>query len=318
MQALHHRAPSDSDTAPRGHHETLRYLNWLFNPFQRLQVTEVYDLLSTRAATERALYLNLGYWQQASDLDSASEALADLLADTVQLAPADELLDVGFGFADQDLRWAEHYRPKRIIGLNLTRSQVEIARERVTERGLDEQIDLRLGSATAMELPDASVDKVIALECAFHFRSREQFLREAMRVLRPGGRIAIADIIPRPAQGGGWQRFKQRASWRLVAKKFSIPWDNAYSIPTYHAKLKLSGFEEIRVQSIRDQVYRPLHEWLRANRSALQRLHPAARLAARLALSRNAKTVYGGLDYVLASAVKPQQQRPRPLGRSSA
>ncbi len=305
MQDLDHTSESASTPSPRRYRETFRYLNWLFNPLQRLDVPGIYDLLSTRAATERALYLNLGFWKEAADLDSASEALADLLADAVRLAPSDQLLDVGYGFADQDIRWAKAYQPAQIIGLNLTHSQVEIARRRVAERGLSDQIDLRQGSATAMDLADESVDKVIAMECAFHFRSREQFLREAFRVLRPGGRIAIADILPRPARGNAWQRFKRKTSWAMVASKFSIPWDNAYPIPTYHAKLKLRGYEQIRVESIRDQVYAPLHHWLRTDRAALKRLHPTARFAAKLALRSDPNTVYAGLDYVLATAVKP-------------
>lgn len=285
--------------------ETLAYLNWLFNPFHRPKVSALYDLLSTRAATARGLYLNLGYWPAAKDLDEASEALVDLVADAVHLSPSDRLLDVGFGFGDQDLRWAERYQPRSIVGLNLTPSQVELARHRIQERGLERQIDLRLGSATAIDLPDESVDKVTALECAFHFRSRETFLREAFRVLKPGGRLAVADIIPLARRGSRWQRLKQRGSWVLVAGKFSIPAENAYPIPTYHAKLKLRGFEQVRIESIRDRVYAPLHLWLRGHPEALQRLHPAARFAAGLALSRSPESLYAGLDYVLATAVKP-------------
>ncbi|MBK1703584.1 SAM-dependent methyltransferase [Halochromatium glycolicum] len=293
-------------TRPRGPlGEALAYLNWLFNPFQRAEAPAIYELLSTRTATERALYLNLGFWRDAEDMDAASDALADLVAEGVRLGPDDTLLDVGFGFGDQDIRWAARHEPSQIIGLNLTGFQVQIARERVREQGLEHRIDLREGSATAMALPDESVDKITALECAFHFRSRSDFLREAFRVLRPGGRIAVADIIPRGLTGSAWHRFKQRTSWALVASKFAIPRENAYPLPTYHAELKLCGYEQIRLDSIRDQVYAPLHQWLGANRAAIRRLHPVARIAATIALTRDPASVYAGLDYVLATAAKP-------------
>jgi hypothetical protein len=69
----------------------------------------------------------------------------------------------------------------------------------------------------------------------------------------------------------------------------------------------MSGFEQIRVESIREHVYAPLHRFLAEHPQTLQRLHPMARLPARLALRFEATSVYRGLDYVLASAVKPQQ-----------
>jgi hypothetical protein len=67
----------------------------------------------------------------------------------------------------------------------------------------------------------------------------------------------------------------------------------------------MDRFEQVQVRSIRDQVYAPLHQWLRGHPEAVRRLHPMARLPARIALSLDAGSVYGGLDYVLASAVKP-------------
>lgn len=287
--------------------QTLGYLHWLYNPFQRLDTTRVYDLLSTHAATTRGLYLNLGYWAGGGDLDDASEALARLVADSARLGPNDRVLDVGFGFADQDILWTRTHAPAHITGLNITASQVAVARRRVADLGLDGRIDLREGSATAMPLADESVDKVLALECAFHFRSRADFFHEALRVLRPGGRLVTADIIPMAARSGRWARFRQRLSWRLVSRKFAIPPENAYPRPTYHATLAMAGFEQVQVRSIRDQVYAPLHQWLRAHPEAVDRLHPMARLPARVALRFDANSVFSGLDYVLASAVKPLQ-----------
>jgi SAM-dependent methyltransferase len=287
--------------------EGLGYLNWLFNPFHGMDASGIYDLLATNSPTERGLYLNLGYWRDAQDLDAASDALAMLVGETAALGPEDTVLDCGFGFGDQDILWAQTLKPARIIGLNITASQVELARRRVAKLGLDEQIDLRDGSATDMPIESASVDKVLALECAFHFRTRTDFFREAWRVLRPGGRLVLADIIPMPAVTGFPARLEQRLSWGLVAGKFAIPPDNAYTRPTYHAKLALAGFDQIRIESIREHVYAPLHHFLAEHPDTLLRLHPVARLPARLALRFEATSVYRGLDYVLASAVKPKQ-----------
>jgi SAM-dependent methyltransferase len=285
---------------------SLNYLNWLYNPFQTLDVPAIYDMLSTSSPTEHALYLNLGYWPEATDLDQASVALATLVGEQADMQPGDQVLDCGFGFADQDILWAQILKPERIIGLNITRSQVNVARRRVAELGLDQQIDLRYGSATDMPLANESVDKVVAMECAFHFNTREQFFREAWRVLRPGGRLVTADIIPMPTVSGLSGRLKQRLSWGLVAGKFAVPSENAYTRPTYHAKLAMVGFTSIRVDSIRDQVYAPLHQFLAQHLPILRRLHPLVRLPARFTLLFDAASVYGGLDYVLATAVKPK------------
>ena len=295
--------------------ESLSYLNWLYNPFQSLDVPRIYDLLSTYSPTEHGLYLNLGYWANsgagaaagtgATDLDQASAALAMLVGEQAGIQPGDTVLDCGFGFGDQDILWAQKLQPERIIGLNITGSQVDLARRRVTDLGLDDRIDLRQGSATEMPLGSNSVDEVVAVECAFHFQTREQFFREAWRVLRPGGRLVMADIIPMPAISGFPERLKQRLSWGLVASKFAIPPENAYTRPSYHSKLAITGFGAIQIESIRDQVYAPLHRFLIEHPRTLKRLHPMLRLPARFALQFDAASVYSGLDYVLASAVKP-------------
>ena len=282
----------------------LGYINWLFNPFHGLDASGIYDLLATSSPTERGLYINFGYWRDASSADKASEALAMLVAETAQIGIGDTILDCGYGFGDQDIFWARKLKPKQIIGLNITQSQVTVARRRVDEAGLSDCIDLRYGSATEMPIASDSVDRVVALESAFHFRTRERFFREAWRVLRPGGRLVTADIIPMPAATGLQNLLKQQISWAMVASKFAIPVENAYRRPSYRSRLALCGFEKIQVESIRDWIYAPLHEYLRQHPERLQRLHPLARLPARMALASDADNVYAGLDYVLATAMK--------------
>jgi len=255
--------------------------------------------------THWAIYLNLGYWETAQTLQEACQALAALIADTVKMVPQDQVLDVGFGFADQDIFWANAYHPRHILGLNITASQVESARWRVSELQMTERIDLRLGSATQMPLDAESVDVVVALECAFHFHTRQHFFQEAFRVLRPGGRLAVADILPMPLAPGFVERLVQQFSWRLVASKFAVPRTNRYDREEYARRLKACGFKSVRVDSIREKVYEPLHRYLARHPAPMEGLHPALRASLRWALKLNAATLYRGFDYILAAAVKP-------------
>lgn len=284
-----------------GLRRSLGYLNWLFNPIQRIGPSAIYELLGTDAPTSRGLYLNLGYWAEAKVLEDACEALVELVGHTAGLSENDRVLDCGYGFGEQDLFWARHFRPTKIVGLNVTNSQVAHARRRVTTAGLDDQVDLRGGSATDIPFPEESFDVVLALESAFHFQTRTDFFREAYRVLRPGGRLVTADILPLALAD-----VRRSLAWRLTANRFSIPAANAYPADQYQTLLRAHGYQAVAVRSIRDAVYRPLHRFLQRSPETLKRLHPLAQLPARFSLLFDPESVYRGLDYVISYAEKPQ------------
>lgn len=207
---------------------------------------------------ERGLGFNQGYWKDhPASQDAASEALSKLLAEVARLGPGDEVLDVGFGFGEQDVYWMTHFQPAHITGLNISTHQTTIARQRVEDSGLADRIDLRLGSATKMPFNGEQFDKVLAQECAHHFVTRQDFFHEAYRVLRPGGRIATTDIVCMAAQPGNRQQ-KALHAILWAPNDTMMPSANRQSRLGYAAQLQAAGFAGVRVVSIREHVYEPL------------------------------------------------------------
>ena len=289
-------------TQPR----TRDFARWLLDPTNRPSVAEIYETIATNALSESGLYLNLGFWRDdVTNVDQASTALVHLLGKAADLKPGDRALDVGYGFGDQDAEWLRAFDPAEIVGLNITESQVETARARMEEQGLSGRIDLRQGSATDMPVDDAAFDKVLALECAFHFETRDDFFHEAFRVLKPGGRLATADILPAEPADNALTRAVQRATWDITARTWNIPAANAVRPPAYARQLEAAGFTNVRITSIRERVYVPLHRHLAGRSELFPDLPTPARLAARAALSVPPELAYSGLDYVIATADKP-------------
>lgn len=285
--------------------ETWGYLKWFYSPWGAMSAKDIYELVSTNAFSKTGLYLNLGYWKDARTIDEACVGMARLLADTAALNPADKVVDVGFGFGDQDMYWVDQFNVQKITGLNITPSQVALARKRVAERGLTDRIELLEASATAMPLPDGAYDKVLGLECAFHFDTREDFFREAMRVLRPGGRLVLADVIQNDPVEGRFAGYMQRSTWNSFVTKYSVPRANSDSRKTYAEKLTAAGYTNVRVESIWEHVYPGLHHYMKTEPEMLKRFHPLARFPYYLMLMFEPRSVFAAYDYVIASADKP-------------
>lgn len=265
----------------------------------------VYEFLGTKNnLAEKSLYLNLGYWKDATTYDTACEALAELLGEAAGMKAGDVVVDAGCGFADQDMFWCRKFGVGKIIGINITERHVQHGRERVKAAGLEARIELVRGSATELSVvPAESVDKVVALESAFHFKTRETFLLEAYRVLKPGGMIALADLVVASAGRDKAGTVAQKLANAVGQVAWQIPQVNLYGADVYREKMEAAGFVDCKVDVISEWVFKPFREFAKKRiqeREVRERLHPLVRMM----WSADHAQKYDGqpqtLDYVIA------------------
>ncbi|MCW5871738.1 MAG: class I SAM-dependent methyltransferase, partial [Candidatus Eremiobacteraeota bacterium] len=95
----------------------------------------------------------------------AMEQLTQLLIDLAEIQPGEAVLDVGCGFGGTLMSLKEQFPANALTGLNIDPRQLEVARRRCPG------VDFVQGDACAMPFPDASFDRVLAVECIFHFPS---------------------------------------------------------------------------------------------------------------------------------------------------
>lgn len=162
-----------------------------------------------------------------------------------QLKEGETVLDLGSGGGIDVLLSAKRVGPSgKAYGLDMTDEMLALARENQRKAGV-QNVEFLRGEIEHVPLPDNSVDVIIS-NCVINLSSdKDRVLREAFRVLKPGGRFAVSDVVVRGEMPGEIQR-KIELWAGCVA--------GALEETDYRAKLAAAGFEAIDIEPTR--IYR--------------------------------------------------------------
>ena len=185
-------------------------------------------------------HVHWGYYAQPQSADdsvegyiAAAEALTERICEAAGAGDQQAILDVGCGFGGTLHTLNERVRDCELTGLNIDPRQLVRARELVQARA-GNTVAFVQGDACALPFKDSQFDVLLAVESAFHFRSRKQFLREVQRVLKPGGRLVLSDFILNS------QRLGELVAW-LASIDAPSAFYGSNSIPPTSARYARSG-----------------------------------------------------------------------------
>jgi ubiquinone/menaquinone biosynthesis C-methylase UbiE len=226
------------------------------------QTDRLYDYIGSQPGL--GSFLNVGWWEEPSeewsppesfDMTKQCGALVRRVGEKAELGAEANLLDVGFGYGEQDRIFLDEFDCGRITGINITSSQVQEAYRKLDRFVSRDRVALTTGDAVSLPFAASSFNRLIALESPFHFHTRKDFLQEAYRVLKPGSKMVITDII------NGYPEGEAPLSDQMMGLVHDYYWqvddENYCTIDDYRDQLSRAGFNRLHLEDVTERTLVP-------------------------------------------------------------
>ena len=233
----------------------IQLLLWTFRRNEK-DVVNLYSALSPvmQIATGGSM-LNFGYWSSNhTDPISAQNNLCMIFAEMAELSSAKYVVDVGSGLSAPSKLWRDNFPNVDFYDVNINFKQLLFS-------GIQKNIEFVNATSTKLPIDSESVDRVLALESAQHFKPLSDFILESKRILKKSGLLVIAIPITTEKSSFG----------KLGVLKFT--WSSEhYTLDYLKHILTTAGFTISDERLIGPNVYPPLANYYIENRSKLKKL----------------------------------------------
>lgn len=233
----------------------LDVLLWTFRRNEK-DIVNLYTALSPvmQLATGGSM-LNFGYWSKNStDPISAQNNLCMVFGELAELSSGTHAVDIGSGLSAPSMLWGDTFPNLRLDCVNINFKQLSFS-------GPQKNLEFINSTSTNLPYADNSVDRVLALESAQHFKPLSDFIIESKRILMKNGLFVLA--VPVTLGSSSLKK--------LGLLKFT--WSSEhYDLDFLKNLLNSNGFSISSEKLIGSNVYDPLADYYAKNRSSLKKL----------------------------------------------
>ena len=140
-----------------------------------------------------SLAIHYGYWdEKVKSFPQSLLRMNEVMMEVAAIKRSDKVLDAGCGIGGSSIFLAKKLGCE-VTGISLSEKQVTQAKELADKQGVQEKTEFKVMNYCATSFPDKSFDIVWGCESVCYADDREQFVKEAWRLLKPGGRLVVAD-----------------------------------------------------------------------------------------------------------------------------
>ncbi len=140
-----------------------------------------------------SLAIHYGYWdEKVKSFPESLLRMNEVMIEAAAIKSSDKVLDAGCGVGGSSIFMATVLGCK-VTGITLSERQVQHAKENAAKKNVEGLVDFKTMDYSATNFPDASFDVVWGCESICYADDKEKFIKEAFRLLKPGGRLVVAD-----------------------------------------------------------------------------------------------------------------------------